>query len=114
MQLVKWALIQLWGIPPPFLSRPMHASGGRQLNTGNLSWGALGAAVDDEDEAAVVFERWQLQGTSRVNVQLLLRRVVELLAAVDESVVFSLELPSSSSNRHHQPGFGCTMFLPGQ
>jgi hypothetical protein len=55
----------------------------------------LGAAVDEEKEVAVV-ERWQLHGTSRVNVQLLLRRVVELAAAVDESAVLSFEPPSSS------------------
>jgi len=73
----------------------MHASGGRHLNTGNLSWVASGAAEDDEDEVAVV-ERWQLQGTSRVNVQLLLLRCVVELAAVDESAVFSFEPPSSS------------------
>ena len=98
MQLAEWSLEVLWGTTPPLLSRPMHASGGRQLNTGNLSWVAsLGAAEDDEDEVAVV-ERWQLQGTPRVNVQLLLRCVVELAAAlpitVDESAVFLFEPPS--------------------
>ena len=83
--------------------RPMHASGGRQVNTGNFSRPALvlGAAVDDEGERVAVVERWQLQGTPGVNVQLLLRWVVMLAAvalpiAAVVSTMFSFEPPPSS------------------